>query len=111
MLELAASPMGTGAAADIVNYRVAGKTGTAHIADSKGYHRYRYVASFAGFAPASHPRLVMVVVIRDPQKHGYYGAECAAPVFRKVMTGALRILNIPPDDPITTMARATMRLP
>lgn len=111
MLELAASPMGTGATADIVNYRVAGKTGTAHIADSKGYHRYRYVASFAGFAPASHPRLVMVVVIRDPQTHGYYGAECAAPVFRKVMTGALRMLNIPPDNPVTTVARAETRLP
>jgi len=105
MLELAASPMGTGETADIVNYRIAGKTGTAHIADLKGYHRHRYVASFAGFAPASDPRLAMVVVIRDPQKHGYYGAQCAAPVFRKVMTGALRILNIPPDDPVTTLAR------
>ncbi|MHB8254841.1 MAG: peptidoglycan D,D-transpeptidase FtsI family protein [Acidiferrobacter sp.] len=111
MLELAASPAGTGATADIVNYRVAGKTGTAHIADGKGYHRHRYVASFAGFAPASDPRLVMVVVIRDPQKHGYYGAQCAAPVFRKVMTGALRILNIPPDNPVTTVARAHTRWP
>ncbi len=111
MLELAASPVGTGATADIVNYRVAGKTGTAHIADRKGYHRHRYVASFAGFAPASHPRLVMVVVIRDPQKHGYYGAECAAPVFQKVMTGALRILNIPPDNPVTMMARARTTVP
>lgn len=111
MLELAASPVGTGATADIVNYRVAGKTGTAHIADSKGYHRHRYVASFAGFAPASDPRLVMVVVIRDPQKHGYYGAECAAPVFQKVMTGALRILNIPPDNPVTTVARAETTVP
>lgn len=106
MLELAASPVGTGANADVVNYEVAGKTGTAHIADSKGYHRHRYVASFAGFAPASDPRLAMVVVIRDPQKHGYYGAQCAAPVFRQVMTGALRILNIPPDNPAQTGAAA-----
>lgn len=111
MLELAASPVGTGATADIVNYQVAGKTGTAHIADSRGYHHHSYVASFAGYAPASHPRLVMIVVIRDPRKHGYYGAECAAPVFRKVMTGALRILNIPPDNPVTTVASAQMRLP
>lgn len=111
MLELAASPAGTGATADVVNYRVAGKTGTAHIADRKGYHKHRYVASFGGFAPASDPRLVIFVDIRDPRKHGYYGAECAAPVFRKVMTGALRILNIPPDNPVTTMARAQTRWP
>ena len=111
MLELAASPAGTGATADVVNYRVAGKTGTAHIADPKGYHKHRYVASFGGFAPASDPRLVIFVDIRDPRKHGYYGAECAAPVFRKVMTGALRILNIPPDDPTTMMARAQTRWP
>ncbi|WP_297396324.1 penicillin-binding transpeptidase domain-containing protein [Acidiferrobacter sp.] len=109
MLELAASPVGTGANADVVNYRVAGKTGTAHIADTKGYHRHRYVASFGGFAPASDPRLVIFVDVRDPRKHGYYGAQCAAPVFRKVMTGALRILNIPPDNPVTTMARAHTR--
>ena len=111
MLELAASPVGTGANADVVNYRVAGKTGTAHIADAKGYHKHRYVASFGGFAPASDPRLVIFVDIRDPRKHGYYGAQCAAPVFRKVMTGALRILNIPPDNPVTTMARAHTRWP
>ncbi len=111
MLELAASPAGTGATADVVNYRVAGKTGTAHIADLKGYHKHRYVASFGGFAPASDPRLVIFVDIRDPRRHGYYGAQCAAPVFRKVMTGALRILNIPPDDPVTTMARAQTRWP
>ncbi len=111
MLELAASPAGTGATADVVNYRVAGKTGTAHIADVKGYHRHRYVASFGGFAPASDPRLVIFVDIRDPRKHGYYGAQCAAPVFQKVMTGALRILNIPPDQPETTIAQATTRGP
>jgi cell division protein FtsI (penicillin-binding protein 3) len=111
MLELAASPVGTGANADVVNYRVAGKTGTAHIADATGYHKHRYVASFGGFAPASDPRLVIFVDIRDPRKHGYYGAQCAAPVFRKVMTGALRILNIPPDNPVTTMARAHTRWP
>ncbi|MHB1565575.1 MAG: peptidoglycan D,D-transpeptidase FtsI family protein [Acidiferrobacter sp.] len=111
MLEMAASPIGTGANADIVNYRVAGKTGTAHIADPKGYYRHRYVASFAGFAPATDPRLVAVVVIRDPTRHGYYGAQCAAPVFRQVMTGALRILNIPPDNPVTEVASAQERAP
>lgn len=107
MLELAASPVGTGANADVVNYEVAGKTGTAQIADSTGYHHHQYVADFAGYAPATDPRLLMVVVIRDPTRHGYYGAECAAPVFRKVMTGALRILNIPPDDPVTTVSGAS----
>ena len=100
MLEMAASPQGTGEAADIPGFRVAGKTGTAHKADPGGYHKNRYVASFAGFAPASNPALVVVVVIHGPKTHGYYGAEVAAPVFHKVMGQSLRLLGVVPDAPL-----------
>jgi len=49
--------------------------------------------------PASRPRLVAVVVIDEPRRGGYYGGEVAAPVFRAVMAGALRLLDVPPDAP------------
>ncbi|MCE3046123.1 MULTISPECIES: penicillin-binding protein 2 [Legionella] len=91
---------GTGKAAQIPGYRVAGKTGTARIAGKNGYEANRHIASFVGIAPASRPRLVVVVVIHEPTKNGYYGAAVAAPLFAKVMSGALRTLDIPPD--ITT---------
>ncbi len=99
MLEMAAGPNGTGPSADVANYEVAGKTGTAHKADAGGYHRHHYVASFAGFAPASDPALITVVMVNNPRRGGYYGAEVAAPVFHKVMGAALRLLNIRPDAP------------
>ncbi|MGH8370086.1 MAG: penicillin-binding transpeptidase domain-containing protein, partial [Gammaproteobacteria bacterium] len=98
MLETVVSDAGTGARADIVGYHVAGKTGTAHIAEHGGYSDKRYISVFAGMAPATDPRLVAVVVIRDPSKGEYFAATVAAPVFAKVMTGALRLLDIPPDD-------------
>ncbi|MHB1950661.1 MAG: peptidoglycan D,D-transpeptidase FtsI family protein [Acidiferrobacteraceae bacterium] len=97
MLEMAAGPNGTAPTADVADYQVAGKTGTAHKADPGGYHRHDYIASFAGFAPASHPALITVVMINNPRRGGYYGAEVAAPVFREVMGAALRLLNIRPD--------------
>ncbi|HEX5339943.1 MAG TPA: penicillin-binding protein 2 [Gammaproteobacteria bacterium] len=98
MLETVVSDAGTGARADVAGYHVAGKTGTAHIAENGGYSDKRYISVFAGMAPASNPRLVAVVVIRDPSKGEYYASTVAAPVFGRVMTGALRLLDIPPDD-------------
>ena len=98
MLELAVSRGGTGAAAQVVHYRVAGKTGTAHKFSAAGYAENNYIASFAGFAPASRPCLVMVIMVDDPASGGHFGGQIAAPVFSKVMTGALRLLNIAPDD-------------
>ena len=89
---------GTGARADVVGYHVAGKTGTAHIAENGGSSTKRYISVFAGMAPATDPRLVAVVVIRDPSKAQYFAATVAAPVFSQVMTGALRLLDIPPDN-------------
>ena len=98
MLETVVADGGTGRLARVEGYRIAGKTGTVHKMASSGYSQDRYSALFAGIAPASNPRLVMVVVIHDPQGDDYHGGRVAAPVFSKVMAGALRLLNIPPDD-------------
>jgi cell division protein FtsI (penicillin-binding protein 3) len=98
MLETVVSKEGTGIRASVPNYRVAGKTGTVHKSIAGGYADDRYVAVFAGMAPASRPRLVMSVMINEPSNGVYYGGEVAAPVFSKVMEGALRLLDIPPDN-------------
>lgn len=97
MMEAVLGNEGTGKAARIPGYRVAGKTGTARVAGKNGYESNRHIASFAGIAPVSSPRLVVVVVIHEPSRNGYYGAAVAAPLFAQVMSGALRILDIPPD--------------
>jgi len=96
MLETVVRPPGGGVKAAITNYRVAGKTGTSRTAIGGGYQK-KYISLFAGMVPASEPRLVGVVVIHDPQG-AYYGALVSAPVFSKVMDGALRLLDVPPDD-------------
>ena len=103
MLETVTGPKGTGRKARVTNYRIAGKTGTSRKASASGYAS-RYVASFVGFAPASKPALVCVAVINDPTGDKYYGGDVAAPLFSSVMTGALRLLNIPPDNYETLVA-------
>lgn len=97
MLETVTGPEGTGKAARVENYRVAGKTGTSRKASAAGYAS-RYIASFAGFAPSSDPRLVAIVIVNDPSGEEYYGGQVAAPLFASVMEGALRLMNVPPDD-------------
>ena len=87
---------GTGQKAKVDGYQVAGKTGTARKVGSDGYTDTNHLAFFAGLAPASQPKLVAVVLINDPQTARGGGGTIAAPVFSRVMTGALRILNIPP---------------
>jgi len=98
MMERVVSNEGTAAKAQIANYRVAGKTGTVHKYISGGYAEDRYLSIFAGIAPASNPKLVMVVVLDEPRNGKYFGGQVAAPVFAKVMSGALRLLDIPPDN-------------
>ena len=93
---------GTGKAAQVPGYRVAGKTGTSQIAGKNGYEKNRHIASFVGIAPVSNPRLIVAVVIHEPTKNGYYAAAVAAPLFSKVMDAALRILDIQPDQPVST---------
>ncbi len=97
MLETVQSDEGTGRQARVPNYRVAGKTGTSRKASAAGYAS-RYIASYAGFAPASDPKLVVIAVVNDPTEGKFYGGDVAAPLFSAVMGGALRLMNIPPDD-------------
>ncbi len=95
MLELATSDEGTAPAARVAGYRVAGKTGTARkIRD--GRYIDDYVASFVGFAPAEDPRVIVAVMIDDPQAGRYYGGDVAAPVFSQVTAGTLRALQVAP---------------
>jgi len=98
MMESVVQKGGTAVRAAIPGYRVAGKTGTMKKATAGGYSDDRYVSVFAGMAPASDPRLVMVVMINEPRGDVYYGGEVAAPVFAEVMSGALRLMNVTPDD-------------
>ncbi len=99
MLEMSVSGGGTGTAAQVNHYSVAGKTGTVHKLINGSYAQDNYVSLFAGVAPASRPRLVMVVAVDDPKRGGYFGGQIAAPIFSKVMAGAMRLLNISPDAP------------
>ncbi|MDS4032291.1 MAG: penicillin-binding transpeptidase domain-containing protein [Candidatus Contendobacter sp.] len=97
MMEEVVTREGTGLKASVPGYRVAGKTGTARKI-AGGHYTNRYFALFAGMAPASDPRLVMVILIDEPKSGAYYGGTVAAPVFSATMGGALRILNVTPDD-------------
>lgn len=105
MLELAVQAGGTAPKAQIVGYRVAGKTGTAHKLEA-GAYADKYVASFVGLAPASDPRLVVAVMIDEPAAGKYYGGEVAAPVFARIMAGALRTLGVATDAPMTPLIEA-----
>lgn len=106
MLETVISAKGTARLAAIEGYRVAGKTGTAKKAIRGGYSSKHYRAVFAGMVPASRPRFVMVVMVDEPRGRHYYGGKVAAPVFAKVMEGALRLFNVPPDNPGATLLLA-----
>ena len=99
MLELAVQPGGTAPRAQVLGYRVAGKTGTAHKLGPGGYLPNSYVSSFVGMAPASDPRLIIAVMIDEPTVGSYYGGLVAAPVFSNIMSGTLRMLAIPQDAP------------
>ncbi len=96
MLEMATGDEGTAPKAQVAGYSVAGKTGTAHKIED-GKYVNKYVASFVGMAPASNPRLIIAVMVDEPNNGQYYGGDVAAPVFSAVAAGALRTLNIAPD--------------
>ena len=88
---------GTGTRAAVPLYNVGGKSGTVHRVGQSGYEKSEYRALFAGVAPADAPRIAMVVVIDSPAGQEYYGGEVAAPVFSRVIDGAMRLLNVEPD--------------
>jgi len=99
MLEHVVSADGTAQHAAIEGYRVSGKTGTALVSGgAAGYQVGQYDALFAGMVPTSNPRLAAVVVIRNPRSGRFYGGEVSAPVFAEIMSGAARLMGIPPDN-------------
>lgn len=99
MLELVVQPGGTAPKAQVMGYRVAGKTGTAQKVENGAYAPGRYVSSFIGMAPASNPRLIVAVMIDEPSAGQYFGGAVAAPVFSSVMSDTLRMLAVPQDAP------------
>ncbi|MGH1484769.1 MAG: peptidoglycan D,D-transpeptidase FtsI family protein [Cellvibrionaceae bacterium] len=96
MLQKVVEPGGTGTRANIEAYQVAGKTGTIHKVGRQGYADDRYLSLFAGFAPASDPRLIAVVAINEPSSGQYFGGEVAAPVFSALVERGLRLMQVPP---------------
>ncbi|MDH4121112.1 MAG: penicillin-binding protein 2 [Deltaproteobacteria bacterium] len=88
---------GTGTQAQVYGYPVAGKTGTTEKFEfeAKGYSKTRQIASFAGFLPADHPRITILVVVEEPQE-GRSGGAAAAPVFREIARRTLPLLGVPP---------------
>ena len=97
MLEHVVKKDGTAYQARVNGYRVAGKTGTVKKAVAGGYADDRYQAVFVGLAPVSNPRFVIAVMVDEPSAGKYYGGLVAAPVFSKVMAGALRVYGVAPD--------------
>jgi cell division protein FtsI/penicillin-binding protein 2 len=98
MLEGVLAPGGTAVEAAVPGYDLAGKTGTANkVDDATGtYSESRYIASFVGFAPADKPRLLVTVMVDEPQG-AIYGGEVAAPAFQQITSFALNYLRIPPE--------------
>ena len=96
MMESVVLEEGSGKKAAVPGYRIAGKTGTSRKAVAGGYGE-EYVNIFAGVAPVSDPQLAVVILINEPRGELYHAGDTAAPVFSKVMSGALQILNVPPD--------------
>jgi cell division protein FtsI (penicillin-binding protein 3) len=99
MLELVVQPGGTAVKAQVLGYRVGGKTGTAHKLGENGYEEKKYVASFVGMAPVSDPRFIIAVMIDEPNNGAYYGGTVAAPVFSNIMADTLRLFAVPQDAP------------
>lgn len=98
MMETVTQTGGTGRRAAIEGYRVAGKTGTVHKVGTGGYSDDQYMSIFAGVAPVENPEIVAVVMVDNPKGQEYYGGEVAAPLFSRVVGGALRMLNVAPDN-------------
>jgi len=97
MMETVTAPEGTAAKAAVAGYRVAGKTGTARLVGPSGYDDERHAVWFAGIAPVSNPRIVVVVLIAEPNSGVTGGGAVAAPVFARVAERSLPLLGVVPD--------------
>jgi cell division protein FtsI (penicillin-binding protein 3) len=97
MLQMAASPGGTGPLAQTVGYSVGGKSGTARKQVGDGYANNKYRAWFTGMAPIEAPRIIVAVMIDEPSDGKYFGGIAAAPVFSEVVQQTLRMMGVQPD--------------
>lgn len=101
---------GSATEANIPFYNVAGKTGTAHVVGEFGYEDNLHNSLFVGMVPATDPKIVVVVIINEPKGEEHYGGQVSAPVFAEIASGAMRILNVPPDKiPEQQLLSATVR--
>ena len=98
MLEGVLAPGGTASEVSVPGYTLAGKTGTAQVAENGTYSETKFVASFVGFAPAQDPKLLVAIVVNQPTQGSYYGGTVAAPAFGQIAKFALPYLGIPPDQ-------------
>jgi cell division protein FtsI (penicillin-binding protein 3) len=105
-LEMVVTDEGTAVKAQVPGFRVAGKTGTAHMLGAGGYAANRYRASFIGFVPVQNPRLVIYVVINDPAK-AKYGGLVSAPVFSAIARQVLPYLGVEATEPIVASSHGS----
>jgi cell division protein FtsI (penicillin-binding protein 3) len=96
MLEGVLAPGGTASEVSVPGYTLAGKTGTAQVAENGTYSKTKFVASFIGFAPAQNPQLLVAVIVDEPQGE-IYGGSVAAPAFGKIAEFALPYLGVPAE--------------
>ena len=101
---------GSATEANIDFYTVAGKTGTSHVVGEFGYEANLHNSLFVGLVPATKPEIVIVVIVNEPKGDEHYGGQVAAPVFSRVAAGAMRVLNIAPDDVPLNRARESNRI-
>jgi cell division protein FtsI (penicillin-binding protein 3) len=109
MMEMVTAREGTAANAAVAGYRVAGKTGTARMIGANGYDDERHIAWFAGVAPVSDPKIVMVIVINEAKSGRSGGGKVAAPVFARVAERSLRLLGVSPDKTGVELAHAAAK--
>jgi cell division protein FtsI (penicillin-binding protein 3) len=98
---------GTGHAAAVVGYRLAGKSGTAQKAITGGYSQRDFVASFGGYGPVPSPRLVALVILDAPKYGRHRGGSAAAPTFGRIMAEALAYLRVPADEHPLAVTRSS----
>jgi cell division protein FtsI/penicillin-binding protein 2 len=96
MLEGVLQEGGTASEVSVPGYTLAGKTGTAQVAEDGTYSETKFIASFIGFAPAQHPRLLVAVIVDEPQGE-IYGGSVAAPAFGQIASFALPYLGVAPE--------------
>jgi cell division protein FtsI (penicillin-binding protein 3)/stage V sporulation protein D (sporulation-specific penicillin-binding protein) len=96
MLEGVLGPEGTASEVSVPGYSLAGKTGTAQVAENGGYSETKYVASFIGFAPAMHPKFLAAVIVDQPEGE-IYGGSVAAPAFGEIAAFSLPYLGVPQE--------------